>query len=203
MINYSKILNAGTTSINNLIIEHFQELKFTSEEFVLFMNLKMFQERGIQFPSTQQLSQNTGFATAKIYQLIQNLIDKNIIKIESQTTKTQKYQDCYDLSPVYKTLQELQAATPQFPKMNDVQTLFKKIEVEFGRPLSPIERQTIQEWLSVDNYSPEIISLALKEAVLNQVYSLKYMDRILINWEKQHITTPAQLQKNKARYGEH
>ena len=37
----------------------------------------------------------------------------------------------------------------------------------------------IGQWLNTDHYSPELIRLALREAVLNQAYSLKYIDRIL------------------------
>ena len=83
--------------------------------------------------------------------------------------------------------------------LNDIQTLFQKIEVEFGRPLSPIEQQTIQAWIVDDHYSVPLIMLALKEAVLNQAYSLKYMDRILLNWEKNNIKTPEQLQNYNKR----
>ena len=200
-MNWKKVINAGSTNINNLLIQHFQELQFTSDEFVLFVNLKMFQEQGIHFPATAQLRKNTGFSIPQIYQLTQSLIDKHLIQIESRTSQNKKYQDYYDLSPAFEKLEVKQQTTPIQDTNNEVQNLFQKIEVEFGRPLSPIERQTIQEWLQEDKYSPEIINLALKEAVLNQVYSLKYMDRILINWEKQHITTAAQLQQNKMRYG--
>lgn len=200
-MNWKKVINTGSTNINNLLIQHFQELQFTSDEFVLFVNLKMFQEQGIHFPATAQLTKNTGFSVPQIYQLTQSLIDKHLIQIESRTSQNKKYQDYYDLSPAFEKLEVKQQTTPVQDTNNEVQNLFQKIEVEFGRPLSPIERQTIQEWLQDDKYRPEIINLALKEAVLNQVYSLKYMDRILINWEKQHITTAAQLQQNKMRYG--
>ena len=44
-----------------------------------------------------------------------------------------------------------------------------------------------------------MISLALKEAVLSQAYSLRYMDRILLNWEKRNLTTVKQVQKEENR----
>ena len=65
--------------------------------------------------------------------------------------------------------------------------------------LSPIEFETINQWLEDDHYAPDLISLALKEAVLSQAYSLRYMDRILLNWEKKHLTTVAQVQKESER----
>lgn len=77
------------------------------------------------------------------------------------------------------------------------QAVFQSIEQEFGRTLSPIEMESISQWLDIDHYSPELIQLALKEAVLNQVYNLKYMDRIISNWYKKNLKTPAQVEAYK------
>jgi len=44
-----------------------------------------------------------------------------------------------------------------------------------------------------------LIQLALKEAVLSQAYSLKYMDRILLSWERKNLKTAAQVQREKER----
>ena len=199
MISQKDIINAGTTSINNLILLHLQDLEMSSDEFLLYCNLKMFQEQQVFFPSTQQLMTNTGFSEGQIYQLVQIMIQKHFIKIDSQTVKGQKYQDYYDLSPIYQVLLGEQLNSHTSANLNDIQTLFQKIEVEFGRPLSPIEQQTIQAWIVDDHYSVPLIMLALKEAVLNQAYSLKYMDRILLNWEKNNIKTPEQLQNYNKR----
>ncbi|NVY95817.1 DnaD domain protein [Lactobacillus sp. DCY120] len=201
MLNQTTIWNAGTTTINNLILQNLPRLQMTSDEFLLYLNLRMFQELGVRFPATEQLEQNTGFTADQIYQLLQSLIQKKLIRIESQNQQGQKYQDCYDLSPTLKRLMDHDQASDPNPLNNDLQTLFQKIEVEFGRTLSPLERETIQAWLVEDHYPVELITLALKEAVLNQVYSLKYMDRILLNWEKQHIQTAQQLQKYRERTG--
>lgn len=72
--------------------------------------------------------------------------------------------------------------------INAREEIFNKIETEFGRPLSPIELETISIWIDEDHFSYEIIICALQEAVLNQVWNLKYMNTILQNWSKQHIT---------------
>ncbi|MEO2820231.1 DnaD domain protein, partial [Lacticaseibacillus rhamnosus] len=44
--------------------------------------------------------------------------------------------------------------------------------------------------------------LALREAVLNAAYSLKYMDRILLNWERRHLKTAQQVQAELKRHQE-
>lgn len=55
-------------------------------------------------------------------------------------------------------------------------------------------------WLDEDKYPLELIEMALREAVLNQVYSLKYVDRILLNWEKKNIRSKAQVEKESQSY---
>jgi DnaD and phage-associated domain len=98
-------------------------------------------------------------------------------------------------------LQQEQASNQQNRLMSETEELFKKIEVEFGRPISPIEQEQIHQWIDDDHYSVELIDLALREAVLNQAYSLKYMDRILISWEKSNIKTAEQLQDRRKKLG--
>ena len=66
--------------------------------------------------------------------------------------------------------------------------VFDMIQVEFGRQLSPIEYQKISDWFKKDGYDPDVVKEALKESVLNNVYSLNYMDRILLNWSKRKQT---------------
>ena len=54
-------------------------------------------------------------------------------------------------------------------------------EEQFGRPLTPMEFDSIKEWVQ-SGYSEEIILKALKEAVKSQVLTLRYIEGILINW---------------------
>lgn len=56
-------------------------------------------------------------------------------------------------------------------------------EKEFGRTLSSSEIEFINSW----EYNPEIIKLAIKETVLNQVYNVKYTDKILYEWDKANL----------------
>lgn len=62
-------------------------------------------------------------------------------------------------------------------------TIYSTIEEEFGRTLSPIEYETISGWLNA-KIDEGLIKEALKEAVLNGVNNLKYIDKILYEWTK-------------------
>ena len=60
--------------------------------------------------------------------------------------------------------------------------LFQKFEEEFGRSLSPMEYEIINNWLD-EGTSEELILEALKEAIYNNVKSLRYIEKILLNWK--------------------
>ena len=77
--------------------------------------------------------------------------------------------------------------------------MLRSFEQEFGRPLSPIEYQKIGYWVDEDHYSPELIQLALQEAVLNQAYNFKYIETVLQSWEKKNIRSKAQVEEEQRR----
>lgn len=78
--------------------------------------------------------------------------------------------------------------------------IFQDIEKEFGRPLSPIEMESISGWMDKDGFTPDIIFLSLREASLNQALSIKYMDRILLNWQKRNLKTPIEIESFNEKY---
>ena len=71
------------------------------------------------------------------------------------------------------------------------------IEKEFGRLLSPIEIEQIQEWQKT--HSDEMIIEALKISVLRGVFKLKYIDAILLDWEKTNTRTAHQVREHEGK----
>jgi len=72
----------------------------------------------------------------------------------------------------------------------EVDDIYTYIEQNFGRTLSPIEYEQISEW--EDN---ELTRYAIKQAVLNGKYNLKYINAILNNYEKNSIKTVQEAQE--------
>ena len=64
--------------------------------------------------------------------------------------------------------------------------IFEIFEKEFARPLSPMEFEFINEWIK-SGMSEELIIEALKEATYNGVSNLRYIDKILYEWNKKGI----------------
>lgn len=66
-------------------------------------------------------------------------------------------------------------------------SLFSIFEKEFGRPLSPMECETISCWVDEDRYPEELILLALKESVFAGKVHFRYIDRILLEWARNRV----------------
>ena len=204
-----QLVSAGSTSISNVVLQNFRQLGMTTDELVLYLLVKQNNSTKVLMPDTKKLAEQMGLSEKQIFGLFHQLIAKKLMAITSQAING-KQVDGYDFTPLYTKLdmlisnQETQSNPPQPVKNKNVsvarltrQSLFSSLEKEFGRTLSPIEMETVSQWLDLDHYSPELINLALKEAVLNQVYNLKYMDRILMNWEKKNLKTAAQVENAK------
>lgn len=63
--------------------------------------------------------------------------------------------------------------------------IFELVENNLGRVLSPIEIEIISKW----DYEYEIIELAVKEAILHNAKTIKYIDRIIFNWKQNKVET--------------
>ncbi|CAM3292795.1 phage replisome organizer N-terminal domain-containing protein [Vagococcus fessus] len=82
--------------------------------------------------------------------------------------------------------------------INNKQTTFSKVEQEFGRPLSPIEMETINYW--EEDYTEDMIDCAIREAVMNGKYNFKYIEAILRNWEKNNLKTKQAIEESVASF---
>ncbi|HHJ9381282.1 TPA: DnaD domain-containing protein, partial [Streptococcus pyogenes] len=71
---------------------------------------------------------------------------------------------------------------------------------EFGRLLSPMEIEIINDWLHNLNYQEEIVKEAIKRTKLQGKTNLNYASGILRNWRDDNITTIEQIEaKDKSR----
>lgn len=78
--------------------------------------------------------------------------------------------------------------------------LYQQFEQEFARPLSPIEAETLSMWLDEDKHSAELISAALREAVVSGKLNFRYIDRILFEWKRNSIKTVEEAKAHSERF---
>lgn len=214
-MNFKDYRQLGFTILTNGLIAYYPQLKISDAQLILIIQLEAFAQQGNKFPSNEQIAANTNLSVNEVAGLIQQLIDRKQITIDQSHDAQGRISNHYNLTGLYDALDKylqkniLLKSKKQAGKTrvadslanNPLNKLARQFEIEFGRYLSPIEREEIASWLGVDHYAPEIIELALREAVLSQAYSLKYVDRVLLNWQRHNLRTPAEvkefLQRNR------
>lgn len=198
-----KLFRSEETVISNIILKNYSKLGMTAEEFVFLLELKSSLDKQNNF-DLKTIAQIMNKDEAQIYQLLHGLLEKGIVSLTSVMDDQGRNSDQYSLDPLYKkTIKLLKEQIQSQEKQQHQQTrsdVFDRIEQEFGHPLSSFDMEMIDGWLNEDHYSPEIIILALKEAVLSGVYNMKYMDKILLSWEKKGIKTAADVQRQRTEF---
>lgn len=196
-------LHQGQLTIPNVLLKYYRQIGLNERELVVLLQLQAANQQD-GFPNFQTIAQQMNCSRDELFEAIQSLINKQVLTIHTIQNSAGKSEDRLNFDVLYEKLwhclqqQQKQAAEKEETlKLQDLYTLF---EQEFGRSLSPIELDTLNMWLDDDHYAPELIQMALKEAVLNQVYSLKYIDRILLSWEKKNITTKAQVLEESKKF---
>ncbi|MBO0477702.1 DnaD domain protein [Vagococcus sp. DIV0080] len=203
MLSINEFLKADLTNVSNLLLKYYKKIGMSDKEFLFYLQLLSYNQMGNPFPDLSVIAETMDIPVDELFKLLQHLIDQGIISIETNTNQQGQKEDSYNLTLVYERLsmylEQQQKKTQDRQQENQVVNLYRTFETEFGRPLSPIEFETIQSWLTTDHYDIELIQLALREAVLNQAYSLKYIDRILLSWERKNLTSKQQVQVDQKK----
>ncbi|EXJ22427.1 Chromosome replication initiation protein DnaD [Alkalibacterium sp. AK22] len=199
-----KWINAGTTSVSNVLLMHYKAVGLTDQDLVVLIQLMSLVDQGQSFPDSRLLADRLNVSREEAYKAIHKLMTKKLVTIETSTDEEGITHDEFSFELLYDRLIRLLDQQDQQEEEEtyilDSKELYRLFEQEFGRGLSAMEIQTLDMWLNDDQYAPELIELALREAVLSQVYSLKYIDRILLTWDKKNIRTKAQVEKETKRH---
>lgn len=140
-------------------------------------------------------SKDLGWEIAEVMTIISELSEMKLIDlgVKKENGKMREY---IDLSNFY---QKILFEVIDDEKEEDIPSkVYNIIESEFGRTLSPIENETIAGWLNA-GIDESLIKAALKEAVLNGVSNLKYIDKILFEWSKKGYKKETDIKKKKKR----
>lgn len=176
------------TVLRTLLLEMYHEIGITNEEMLFFIHLISFQQDNIEFPSFSMLMKRMGMTRDEILSLINSLVDRQYLRIDSKKNEKNQQTEYYNLEFLYNRIDALvkqeEAAKASQETEDQEARVFQVLENEFGRPLSPIEYQEVADWLHKDKFPVDMILEAIKEAVLAQAYSLRYIDKVLMNWRR-------------------
>ncbi|GBG95101.1 initiation of chromosome replication protein [Ligilactobacillus salitolerans] len=195
---FAQYIKEGQMTVSNMVLRNYSKLGLTSDEFILFLQISSCLQSGKDFPDLDEIGHRMGIKNTEVYDLVHQLLAKKLLTLVPVSDASGKQHDRYSFELLYRKLSALLEKQGETKKDINEQMqreqVYNQIEEEFGHPLSPIEMETIDSWLKHDHYSAELISAALREAVLGRAYSLKYMDKVLLNWEKHNIKSAADVE---------
>ncbi len=132
----------------------------------------------------KKIISDLNFTEKELLDAISILKDKNILLILMEKNDSGVLEEKIDISLFYEIMF---SKILNSEKAEDTQKdLYDNFEKEFGRTLSPMEYEIINNWKE-QKISNELILSALKEAVFNGVNNLRYIDKILYEWNKKGI----------------
>lgn len=147
----------------------------------------------------KKIMDDLSFNETELLEAITILKDKNILLILMEKNESGVLEEKIDISLFYEIM---------FSKMlnkekneQNEKDLYDIFEKEFGRTLSPMEYEIINSWLE-QKISNELILCALKEAVFNGVNNLRYIDKILYEWNKKGIKKPEDVSSKQKKLEE-
>ena len=175
MSDLRKIFESKDFVINSNIIKCISNIDITLDEFLLvlyFINVSCYLD-------TEDIKEKLGFNDDKVFNTFNSLVNKKYIEMEV-INKNKEVIEKVKLDPLYDRL-ALNKKTDE--KDSDIFAIFER---ELGRVLSSFEYEMINKWID-NGVSEETIKSALKEAILNNVRSFKYIDKIIYEWNKKGI----------------
>jgi len=193
MDNVINLIKDKPIFIPRILLNNYKLLNISDEELIIIMVIMDFGEKVLYNPEEFAKVINTN--RQNVMKNISNLCTKGILTIdmEKKNNKTYEY---ISLDLLYEKLANIISDN----KEKEIDTsIFTVFENELGRMLSPMEYEKIKEWVtSVD--SEELITCALREAVMNGINNFNYIDRILDNWKKKGYKNKNDIIRDKEKY---
>ena len=180
------VFKQGHVVIPIYFLQQFKKLKITMEEFVFLMYLYRFGDKTVFNPS--KYSEDLNIESMKILEMIDSLSEKKLIQVDVLKNEKGLREEVILLEGFYRKLSLLMVEDTNERQSNYQSNIYEIIEKEFGRTLSPIEYEIIKAWLDND-YSEELIKEAIKEATFSGVSNLRYIDKILYEWNRVGVKT--------------
>jgi len=185
--NLIDIIKMGSISISKILLKNYKKLGLSSDEFIFIVYL-INEGNNINL-DIGKIANEIGVNTNDVLCLLECLKDKNIISVIVNKNDKKMINEYISLDPLYE---KISVILMEYINNNDKDNdkdfkdnsyIFETFEKEFGRTLSPMEYEIINTWIE-GKINSELILGALKEAIFNGVANLRYIDKIIYEWNK-------------------
>ena len=174
--------------VETLFLKEVLKYNLTLKEFIVLMYFD--NDYDLIF-DVKKVSNATCLTENDTLEAFNSLLNKRLIKLNSVKNENGKLIDKVSLENFYNNLKETIDLEKEEKNENSI---FFKFQEKFGKGLSGMDYEIINAWLS-KGFSESLILEALDEAIKNDAPSLRYIDKILFEWNKKGYKGKEELEK--------
>lgn len=186
-----ELLKSANYQLPKELLFNYKRMNITDNELIILIYL-INQSDSIYNP--KKIGKDLNIKLNDVLESINSLSEKHIINIGIKKINNVR-NEVISFDSLYE---KLAFSLTDVEEKND-NNLYSVFETEFGRTLSPMEFEIINGWVD-SGYSEELIKLALKEATYNGVSNLRYIDKIIYEWNKKGIKTKEDVENNRKSF---
>ena len=190
-----EIFKNGNMVIPLYLLKNYQKFNLEMKEFIFLMYLYNLGDKFIF--NVNKFSEDLGITSNDALSYIGTLTEKGFIKVDVVKNDKGLIEEVILLDDFYNKL-SLMTIDDVVSEPKEDSDIFDIIEKEFGRTLSPIEYEIIKAWWE-NNIDKTLIKEAIKEATMNGVSNLRYIDKILYEWGKLGLKSVEDVEKNRKK----
>jgi DNA replication protein len=164
-----------------ILVDNYKKLGLDEKELSIILVTNSLIQKGVDFITPDIIALKMTLEFQEVDACFTSLIKKDIISLAGQDKIK------VSLEPLKKRLveiftEEVKKETDDLSS-RDRDNIFVLFETELGRALSQFEVNTINDWFDQGN-SCATIKEALNVATLAKVKTIRYIDKILLEWKR-------------------
>lgn len=178
----------GLLDFGTLFLETYSQLGLNELEYVFFVLVAKALKTNPKVLKVDDLASHMSIEESGVATLLMEAIGKGFIEVDEKADEQGLRDMEYSLQPLFGKIETIWKQKQRKSTEDRRQELFKLLEQDFGL-LSTKDIETAYMWLDDDGFDPEIIKLALVEMKSQQITSIKYVDKILLEWKRKGVGT--------------
>lgn len=168
--NVLELIKSKDLIIPQLLFKNYRKLNITDSELIILIYLINNSDY-----NSISISEQLNIPMEEVITSINGLCEKVIIKTGLEKVNNINI-EVINLDPLYTKLTNLIVESNSVNK-----DIYSYIEQKFGRTLSPIEYEMVSLW---NEYPYNLVLKAIDDTVKKGIISIKYIDKILVEWAK-------------------
>lgn len=189
--------NKNHYTVDKCVLRCAKQMKLDVNSLILL--IYFINQKNKEIFDYKKILDDLSFSEKELLDAISILKEKKLVSIVMEKNESGILEEHIDITSFYEVI--FSKLLDEETKENDKKDLYDCFEKEFGRTLSPMEYEIINSWLE-QKISEELIIEALKETVFNGVNNLRYVDKILYEWNKKGIKKPSDIAAKEKKQAE-